>query len=251
MKLLFIQRYFDAGAALGGLIGAGSAFIPGVGPALAAAQGVLGLVQTISGANKSKQLMQQRQAYQTPEEYFKILNATASNAGQGFDPFSLNFMTGQTDRAFTTGLGTATRLGADPNDLSGLFDQKMQGIFKIGAENAQLNMDNFSKYLSALDVIGQNKAAEQKSQQDLIKDQLQAASAEKQSGIQNISNAANAYLGFSSANQAAKLYAQQNGFQNNYPVTSANPVGYVPPMLPDVSTGSSRILVPNRPATGG
>lgn len=176
---------------------------------IAGVQAIAGTIQTISASNKIKKLLAQRTAYKTPEEYFDILNATQSMAQNGYDPVTLDYLTNQNDRSLSSSLSAATRLGADPNQLSALFDQSVQNIFKIGAENAQLNMKNFSRYLDAMDVIGQNKAAEWSSEQDIIKDKLQAASAEKAAGIQNIGSAANAAISMSAASQTADLYGAE------------------------------------------
>lgn len=175
---------------------------------IAGAQAALGIIQTISADAKLKRLRAQRTAYKTPAEYFEILQATQNAAQQGYDAFTLNYLTNQTDRAFDSSLGAATRLGANPNDLNRLFDQKVQSVMKIGAENHALNMKNFSQYLSAKDVIGQNKAAEWKSQQDFIKDDMQAAAASKQQGIQNIGSAANAFISLSASSKTNDLYKQ-------------------------------------------
>lgn len=175
---------------------------------LTGAQAASGIIQMISGDAKMKRALAERKAYVTPDEYFKIFQATQSNAQQGFDPTTLNYLTNQTDRAFDQATGAATRLGANPNDLSALFDQKLQTMMKIGAENHQLNMENFSKYLGALDVLGQNKAAEWKSQQDIVKDKIQAAAAEKQAGLQNVGSAANAAISLSASSQTMDLYKQ-------------------------------------------
>lgn len=200
MKHNFITRFLGPGDAAAGL--------SPLGPIIAGAQAAAGIIQMISGGAKMKRALAERKAYVTPDEYFKIFQATQSNAQHGFDPTTLNYLTNQTDRAFDQATGAATRLGADPNDLSALFDQKLQAMMKIGAENHQLNMENFSKYLGALDVLGQNKAAEWKSQQDIVKDKIQAASAEKQAGLQNVGSAANAAIGLSASSQTMDLYKQ-------------------------------------------
>lgn len=179
--------------------------------ALTGGQAVLGAIQSIGGSQRAKRLMQQRTAYKTPEEYFDILNATQNRAQEGFDAFTLNYLTNQTDRAFDANLDASVRLGADPNQLSAAFDQKMQSLMKIGSENARLNMDNFSRYLGALDVLGQNDAAEQKSRDDLIKDQLQSAAADKQAGLQNIFGAANAFMASRSADKISDLFKSNSG----------------------------------------
>lgn len=186
--------------------------------AIAAAQTAAGIVQTISANAKMKKLMARRTAYTTPEEIFKILQATQSQAQMGYDPFTLNYLTNQSDRAFDQTTGAATRLGANPNDLSALFDQKMQSIMKIGAENHQLNLANFSKYLAALDVVASNKAAEWKSREDMIKDQLQSAGAEKTAGVQQIGAGLNAGISAYASGQTSNLYkdaGSSGGADNN------------------------------------
>lgn len=176
---------------------------------LAAAQAALGAGQMITGAGRAKRLMQQRTAYKTPEEYFKILQATQSMASSGFDAFTLNYLTNQTDRAFSQQLGVAERLGANPNDLSALFDQKLQGVMKIGAQNHALNMANIEKFFTAMDVIGQNKAAEWKSQQDIIKDQLQSAAEDKKAGLQNMFGSFNAAISSWASDKTMDLYNEK------------------------------------------
>jgi hypothetical protein len=210
-------RYFQSGAAgaAGGLgaagtpAGAAGAAIGATGPVgigLAAAQTALGIVQAISGGQKTKRLLARRRAYQTPEEIFKLLNAVESRADEGYDPATLSYITGQADRAFSSSVEAATRLGGDPNLLSQLLDQRIQATFRIGAENQLLNMKNFEKYINALELLSANKAAEQKSQQDLIKDQLQAASAQQQAGLQNIGFGANTALSTLSSMETQNLY---------------------------------------------
>lgn len=178
-----------------------------VSASIAAAQAAMGIIQTISGAAKAKRLMAQRTAYKTPDEIWKILNASLSMAGG--DTITRDFQTDQIDRGFSQALGTSTRLGADPNDLSALFDQKMQGIMKVGQQFHVSNMEAFGKVLSAYDLIATNKTAEWSSAQDIIKDKLQAAAAEKAAGIQNIGSAANAAIGLSAASKTSNLYTKQ------------------------------------------
>lgn len=173
---------------------------------LAAAQGVLGTVQTITGSIKANRLVKQLTAFHTPDEAFKLLNATESMASQGFDAFTLKYMTDNVNRAASGALGTAARLGADPNDLSAILGQQADNILKIGAENHDRNMANFSRYLGALENIGANREAEQISKNNLIKDKIQAAVGDKQAGLQNLQNAANAYISMRTANKTSKLF---------------------------------------------
>lgn len=199
-------RQFDATSA------ASSAALGAAGPigiGIEAAQAALGLVQAISGDAKMKKLLAQRKAYVTPDEIYDILNATASRASSGYDPTTLDYLTNQVDRGFSSALNSAELLGADPNQLSNLFDQKIQASMKIGAENQLLNMKNFENYLKAESVVADNLAAEQKSQQDIIKDKLQAAGLNKQAGLQNIGSAVNAGLATASAYGTANLYKDQ------------------------------------------
>lgn len=184
--------------------------------ALAAGQTVLGAIQAISGSNRAKNLLQQRRAYQTPEELFKALNLTSNLASQGYDPFTLSYLTNQTDQAFNSTLGASVRLGANPNDLSQLFNQKVNQVMKIGADNHALNMENVGKYLGALDQVASSKAAEQKSQQDIIKDELQAANEEKQSGLQNIFGGANTALSSYTNQKAMNLFTDKHDATLDY-----------------------------------
>lgn len=206
MKINFYPiRNFETGGA--GLMALGAAGPVGLG--LAGAQTALGIVQAITGDAKMKKLLAQRKAYVTPDEIFDILNATASRASSGYDPTTLNYLTNQTDRAFSSSLDAATLLGGDPNDLSALFDQKMQATFKIGAENQLLNMKNFERFLQAESLVADNLAAEAKSREDILKDRIQAAGFNKQSGLQNIGSGLNAALGTVSSLGTANLYRDQ------------------------------------------
>lgn len=174
--------------------------------ALAAAQGVVGVVQAVSGSNKIKKLRQRLEPYRTPEEVYDVLKATKNASQFGYDSTTLNYLTGQTEKTFAQSIGSAERLGADPNTLSLLFNQKMDNIVKIGADNHALNMQNFSNYLAALGTVAENKAAEQKSEQDLLKDEIQSAATDKQAGFQNIFGAINAGIAISNANKMEDLF---------------------------------------------
>ena len=166
----------------------------------------IGVVNGISNKAKQKKYLNQLKAYKTPQEVFDILNATQNNASQGLDPVTLNYLTNQTDQAFSSSIGAATRLGADPNDLSGIFSQKIDSIMKIGAENHQANMNNFSAYLSALGTVADNRAAEFKSQQDIIKNRLQATGVNLATATGNISGGLNTVLSTLTSSQIANLY---------------------------------------------
>lgn len=208
MKLNFIHKFLGPDPA-GGLLGAAASANP-LGLALSAAQTGFGALQSLFANGKIKKILARRESYQTPEEYTQILQATQSQAQQGFDPTTLNYLTNQTDRAFSGATDAAVRLGANPNDLSRLFDQKMQQIMQIGAQNHDLNMKNFDRYISAVDTIGQNKIAEFNSEQDILKDKLQAAGLEKQAGIQNVGSGLNSFISLDASRRTSDLYKNGN-----------------------------------------
>lgn len=192
-----------------------------VGIGLAAAQTAVGLVQAISNDAKGDRARRRLRAFKTPEAIFKMLQAVENRAASGYDPGTLNYITGQVDRSFADTLNTAERLGGDPNDLSRILDQRIQSTFKIGAENQLRNMENFTRYLGALDTVAANDAAEQKSQQDLLKDEIQAASAGEQAGFQNIIGGANTALSTISSLNTANLYKDNSTTYTN-PLTRDN-----------------------------
>ena len=174
--------------------------------ALAAIQTGIGIVKGISDKKKQTGLLSQMQPYKTPQEIYDVLHATENKASQGYDPATLNYLTNQTDQAFASSTGAAERLGADPNTLSAIFSQKLDSMMKIGAENHNLNMNNFSQYLNALNSVGANKAAEQKSNQDLVKNRLQAVGVDLNTDNTNISGGINTALAAYTAYKTGNLY---------------------------------------------
>lgn len=172
-----------------------------------------------SRANKkAKEALAKRKAYTTPDEVYQILDAL-ENKSQG-DVITRDFQTQQLDNSFSQQLGVAELLGADPNDLSGMFQQKINGILQVGQQFHASNMEAFGKYLGGLDMVVQNKAAEQGSQQDIVKDEIQAAAADKQAANQSINSGINTILSGYSAYQSNQLYKQylnnqKTGFDNS------------------------------------
>ena len=187
---------------------------PGIGVGLGVLQTGLGIIQQIGAKKKINGLLAQEKSYQTPQQIFDILNATQSNAQQGYDSTTLNYLTNQTDQAFSSSIGAATRLGGSPNDLSALFGQKVNDIMKIGADNHQLNMQNFSAYLNAMNAVASNDAAMQKSKQDILKDKLQAAGLQANNATGNISGGLNTILGSLSAAGTGNLYNSDGTLKN-------------------------------------
>lgn len=166
-----------------------------------------GIYQTLHGAAQGKKLLGQRTAYKTPQAITDILNATQANAGEGFDAQTLESINSQREQSFSAVLGSSERNGGDPNLYSALFHQNVNSIIETGIENHKLNMENFSKYIGALSTVADNKAAEWKSQQDLLKDKQQQAAKDKADGVQNVGNAVNSFIGTQSAEKIAKIYA--------------------------------------------
>lgn len=104
-------------------------------------QATLGSIGAAVQYSKLKKAVAKRKSYVTPSEIYDILSAT-ENRSQG-DTQTRDFETGQVDRAFSQSLGTAELLGADPNDLSYLFDNKINNILKIGQQFHASNMESF------------------------------------------------------------------------------------------------------------
>lgn len=185
-----------------------------IGTVLGGAEAAYGIVKNIVNTQKQNNLLAQRRAYQTPQEIYDVLNATENNASEGLDPTTLNYFSNQTNSAFAGSIGSAQRLGADPNTLSAIFGQNIDSIMKVGAENHRQNIQNFSQYLNALNSVASNKAAEQKSQQDILKDKLQATGLNLSNANSDISGGINNIFGALSADQTAKLYALKNNNNN-------------------------------------
>lgn len=186
----------------------------GITEALGVAQAAYGIIKGINTDKKIKGLLAQRKSYKTPDEIFQILNATEQNA-QG-DTQTRDFQTNQLDRSFSQQLGTAELLGADPNALSSLFDQKVQGIMQIGQQFHASNMEAFGKYLGGLNTEAENKAAEWQSQQDILKDQIQALNGQQTNNAKNVGSGINAVLSGLSAKADMNLYKEANLANTDY-----------------------------------
>lgn len=190
------------------------AFDPtGITEALGIAQGIYGAFKAGATEKKINALLEKRTAYKTPDEIFKILNATEQKS-QG-DTITRDFELGQLDQGFANTLGTVQLLGGDPNTAASLFDRKMQGILQVGQQFHASNMEAFGKYMGALNLVSENKAAEWQSQQDILKDKLQAASGAKGDAFKNISGGINTLLSGLAANAEMGLYGNPKGKSNN------------------------------------
>lgn len=179
-----------------------------------------GVYQKGRANKKAKDALARRKEFQTPDEVYQILNAM-ENRSQG-DTATRDFQTQQIDNSFAQQLGVAELLGADPNDLSGMFNQKMQGILQVGQQFHASNMEAFGKYIGGLDMLASNKAAEWKSGQDFVKDDLQAAAADGAAANATINSGINTALAGYSAHQSNKLYKEYLQTVNNGGATAAS-----------------------------
>lgn len=153
---------------------------------------------------KQKDALSKRKAYTTQDETYQILNAL-ENKSQG-DTQTRDYQTQQIDNAFSQQLGVAELLGADANDLSGMFQQKINGILQVGQQFHASNMEAFGKYIGALDMVAKSKDAEYGSQQNIVKDAIQAAAADGKAADATINSGINTALAGYSSYQSNKLY---------------------------------------------
>ena len=169
----------------------------------------IGIVNSIGARKRQKKLLSQRTSYKTPAEINQILQATQQNASIGLDPSTMDFVNNKTNASFASSLDVIQRLGDDPNAMSSIFGQKVDALGDIAEMDTQTKMKNFSAYLGALGTVADNKTAEWKSEQDIIKDKLQAAAADLNTANQNISGGLNTVAGAASAQMTMDLYGNK------------------------------------------
>lgn len=207
----------------------------------------VGGLQTLLNAGKEKKankelkrLFSQRKAFQTPEEIFDILNLTQFNAAQGFSDDTTAYLTGEAGAGLAGSLGTATRLGADPNALAGTIDQYYKDIFKIGAESDLVKMKKFDSFTNALNLVAENDAAEQISADNLIKDQMQAVASRVGAANQGQQSGLNLALSSLSALAGMGLYGDKK-VPNRSNIIASNTAATVPVAKPlDLTIGNQR-----------
>lgn len=175
-----------------------------VGTVASVAQAGYGLFKEISGSEKLKKLLTQRKSYTTPAEIMKILNLALSQGGG--DTTTRDYETGQVKQETSAAIHAALRLGANPNDLSSLFQQSVGRMLQIGDQFHKSNMESFSKIMEGYNLVAENKTAEWKTQQDIIKDQMQAAAGKTASGTQDLNNAVNSIIAILSSNKTSDLF---------------------------------------------
>lgn len=178
----------------------------GITGAISAIQGLIGDGQIKEGNQELKRLFSKREAFQTPQQILDIVNMAQFNASQGYSDETINYITGQAGAGLSSTLGAATKLGADPNNIAALIDGFYQNIFKVGAESELVKMKKFDSLTNALNLLAENKAAEWQSQDNLIKDQMQAAATKVAGGQQNLQSGVNTALSSLSALATNGLY---------------------------------------------
>lgn len=178
-------------------------------PLIGAVQAITGLFKGNKAAADAKRLRASRKAFQTSDEVYDIVNQTENKAQTGFDPATMQYLDTQIDNTTAAGLGTAARLGANPNDLSAILDQSLMASMKVGADNATMQMENFSKYLGAEQLLANNLDAEWASQQGMIKDDLQAAGQARQEATAQIGAGISNTIAGISAIETEKLYKER------------------------------------------
>lgn len=188
--------------------------MPWIPIALAAVQVGAGIIQGAKAKKDANKLLAQREAYKTPPQVTDILNATKANASTGFNAQTLDYLNNQTMQSFSSSIGTAQRLGADPNVLSSIFHQNVDNIIRVGIENNMANTQNFSAFLNSLNASGASSAAEQKSQQDILKDRLQQAATGQTLASQQVSAGLNTALSAYSIYKTGQLYNRPTGVNN-------------------------------------
>ena len=216
-------------------------------PVIGAVQAITGLFKGNKAANDAKRLRASRKAFKTSDEVYDIVNASENRAQTGFNPATLQYLDTQIDNTTAAGLGTAARLGANPNDLSAILDQSLMASFKVGAEDATMQMENFSKYLGAEQLLANNLDAEWASAQGMIKDDLQAAGQARQEATAQIGNGISNVIAGISASETAKLYKERTDALSGNNNTAGLPANqpYTPTVI-GASAPAATTTIPNQ-----
>lgn len=193
---------------------------------LGAIQTGIGIVRSIGSKKRTNKLIDQLTPFTTPDAFYQGLNLT-ENRAQG-DTVTRQFQQDQLDNAFAGYLGAATNLGADPNQLSAVFGQKIQGLMSIGQQFHQSNTEAFSAMLAGFNALAENKTAEQVSKNDIIKNRIQAENANFKTANDNIGNGLNTLLASLSSKGIMDLFSQNSSNSGGGVVGSlatSSPVG--------------------------
>ena len=185
--------------------------------ALGLVEAGVGLIGKGKRTREINALIAKREAFKTPDDILKIEQGTQQRVANGLGAETLDYLTNQNDRAFSSAIGSANLLGGDPNTSAAIFDQNFNNLMKVGSENHAANFANFTQYLGALNTKAENAAAEQISKDNLLKDQIQAktaAAADKNKMVNNGLNTAIAGAGAYAAGQLGLEGAKNSSFFN-------------------------------------
>lgn len=152
-----------------------------LGTVAAGVNGVAGLVTTAinaisAGATRRRQmkLLNQRKAFKTPSEIYDILRASQYNASNGISQSTLDFLSNKLGERTASSIEAIRSMGGDKNLISSIFQSGAQESEGIAQMDIAESYKKYNTYLDALKDMAANKAAVQKSKDDLIKDKLQA-----------------------------------------------------------------------------
>lgn len=155
----------------------------------------VGAIQKGRANKKLAQLMGQRTLYTTPDQFYDAFNLSTQDAQTGYGAEQMQYFTDQTDRALSSSLGAATRLGADPNDIANIFDRSVSAIMKNNADSEMIKLQKFNRVYNTLNILGEEKKAEWADKEALLKDKMAAQAMKAQAGAANMQSGANMALG--------------------------------------------------------
>lgn len=224
------------GAGGGGGLGIGA----DLNEAISAVQTGVNLVNSIGAKKRLNKLIDQLSTYTTPDAFYQGLNLT-ENKAQG-DTITRDYQTNILDNMFGDYLSGAVKLGADPNELSAAFGQKIQGLMQVGEQFHQSNTEAFSAMLNGFNALAENKTAEWASKNNRIKDKIQAENANFKSATEGMNNGINSLMSTISDQQLAKLYAMTNGkTDSSMPIGSRVSVSPAESLVPAMVNSTSYI----------
>ena len=169
----------------------------------------VGIWQNQDAKKEQRKLQKQMTSFET-SEYAYDMNQFAQHLAQnGFDAATLSHLTNTIDRSTANSTAALERLGGGPNMVSDILDQGLQAHFSVGDQNSAKQYENFNRYLNTIANLDANLGASWASQQQMLKDQKQAAFGQQQAGNQNIVGGINAGLQGVANNQQMKLYEMQ------------------------------------------
>lgn len=198
------------GSVLGGVLGASNPVMAGLSIGGGIVESIIGAINEGKAKKRQQVLLSQRKAYKTPSDIYDIVNATQFNASSGLSSKTLDYLTNKLDETTSASIDAITRMGNDPNLLSSIFQQGAGELDKIGAMDIEQQTKNFSMFLNAKSDLAANKAAEQKSREDILKDKLAAEGINRSTANQNISSGLNLAISGAALAATDKLYDDPN-----------------------------------------